>query len=110
MNLRQKIFVFATLEPSIAAVMEKHEVQLPDALTTAEELAQRLGARAIPIEEDRNLAAIARHRILRPKNYTARLQIKQAFEKVKREPESVRDVLLTIEPGQFDGTRLSRAG
>jgi hypothetical protein len=45
--------------------------------------------------EDRNLAAIAKHRILRPKNETARLQIKQAFEKVKREPESVREVLLT---------------
>ena len=47
--------------------------------------------------EDRNLAAIAQQRILRPKNETARLQIKQAFEKVKREPESVRDVLPTIE-------------
>jgi hypothetical protein len=47
--------------------------------------------------EDRNLAAIAQHRILRPKSETARLQIKQAFEKVKREPESVRDVLLTSE-------------
>jgi hypothetical protein len=47
--------------------------------------------------EDRNLAAIAQHRILRPKNDTARLQIKQAFEKVKREPDSVRDVLLTSE-------------
>jgi hypothetical protein len=47
--------------------------------------------------EDRNLAAIAQHRILCPKNDTARLQIKQAFEKVKREPESVRDVLLTSE-------------
>jgi hypothetical protein len=47
--------------------------------------------------EDRNLAAIARHRILRPKSDTARLLIKQAFEKVKREPESVRDVLLTSE-------------
>ena len=47
--------------------------------------------------EDRNLAAIAQHRILRPKNETARLQIKQAFEKVRREPESVRDVLLTSE-------------
>ena len=46
------------LEPSIAAVMEKHEVQLPDALTTAEELAQRLGARAIPIGEKRKLAAV----------------------------------------------------
>lgn len=47
--------------------------------------------------EDRNLAEIAQHRILRPKSETARLQIKQAFEKVKREPESVRDVLLTSE-------------
>ena len=45
------------LEPSIAAVMEKHEVQLPDAMTTAEELAQRLGARAMPIEGKRKLAA-----------------------------------------------------
>lgn len=47
--------------------------------------------------EDRNLAAIAQHRILRPKSETARLQIKQAFEQVKKQPESVRDVLLTSE-------------
>ncbi len=47
--------------------------------------------------EDRNLAAIARHRILKPKSETARLQIHQAFEKVRREPESVRDILLTSE-------------
>jgi bacillithiol synthase len=46
------------LEPSIAAVMDKDEVQLPDALTTAEELAHRLGARAMPIEEKRKLAAV----------------------------------------------------
>jgi bacillithiol biosynthesis cysteine-adding enzyme BshC len=46
------------LEPAIAAVMDKDEVQLPDAMTTAEELAQRLGARAIPIEEKRKLAAV----------------------------------------------------
>ena len=45
------------LEPSIAAVMDKDEVQLPDAITTAEELAQRLGARAMPIEGKRKLAA-----------------------------------------------------
>ena len=37
------------LEPAIAAVMDKDEVQLPDAMTTADELAQRLGARAMPI-------------------------------------------------------------
>jgi bacillithiol biosynthesis cysteine-adding enzyme BshC len=46
------------LEPSIAAVMDKDQVQLPDAMTTAEELAQRLGARAMPIEEKRRLAAV----------------------------------------------------
>jgi bacillithiol synthase len=46
------------LEPSIAAVMDRDEVQLPDAMTTAEELAQRLGARAMPIEAKRKLAAV----------------------------------------------------
>jgi bacillithiol synthase len=46
------------LEPAIAAVMEKDELQLPDAMTTAEELAQRLGARAMPIEEKRKLAVV----------------------------------------------------
>jgi bacillithiol synthase len=46
------------LEPAIAAVMNKDEVQLPDAMTTAGELAQRLGARAIPIEGKRKLAAV----------------------------------------------------
>src|SRR5580704_1033451 len=45
------------LEPAVAAVMDKDEVQLPDAMTTAEELAQRLGARAMPIEAKRRLAA-----------------------------------------------------
>lgn len=48
----------ATLvEPRIATVMERHEVSLPDALTTADVLAQRLGARAMPIEGKRKLAA-----------------------------------------------------
>ncbi len=46
------------LEPAIAAVMEKDEVQLPDAMTTADELAQRLGARSMPIEGKRKLAAV----------------------------------------------------
>ena len=46
------------LEPAIATVMDKDEVQLPDAMTSAEELAQRLGARAMPIEEKRKLAAV----------------------------------------------------
>ncbi|HEX4576420.1 MAG TPA: bacillithiol biosynthesis cysteine-adding enzyme BshC [Edaphobacter sp.] len=46
------------LEPAIAAVMDKDEVQLPDAMTTAEALAQRLGARAMPVEAKRKLAAV----------------------------------------------------
>lgn len=45
------------LEPAIAAVMDKDEIQLPDAMTTPEALAQRLGARAMPIEVKRRLAA-----------------------------------------------------
>ena len=44
------------IEPAIAAVMEQHEVGLPDALTRPETLAQRLGARAMPIEAKRRLA------------------------------------------------------
>jgi bacillithiol synthase len=46
------------LEPAIATVMDKDEVQLPDAMTTSEALAQRLGARAMPIEGKRKLAAV----------------------------------------------------
>jgi bacillithiol biosynthesis cysteine-adding enzyme BshC len=46
------------IEPAIAAIMEKDEVQLPDAMTTAAELAQRLGARAMPIPLKRKLAAV----------------------------------------------------
>jgi uncharacterized protein YllA (UPF0747 family) len=48
----------ATLvEPKIATVMERHEVRLSDALTSADALAQRLGARALPLEGKRKLAA-----------------------------------------------------
>ncbi|RZU40489.1 bacillithiol biosynthesis cysteine-adding enzyme BshC [Edaphobacter modestus] len=46
------------IEPAIATVMEKDEVQVPDAMTTAAELAQRLGARAMPIPLKRKLAAV----------------------------------------------------
>ncbi len=46
------------LEPHIDAVMAAHEVSLPDAMTTADDLAQRLGARAMPIEAKRKLAAV----------------------------------------------------
>lgn len=45
------------IEPAIATVMNKDEVQLPDAMTTADELAQRLGARAMPIPLKKKLAA-----------------------------------------------------
>ena len=47
------------IEPAIAAVMNKDEIQLPDAMTTADELAQRLGARAmpIPLKEEAGAAA-----------------------------------------------------
>lgn len=45
------------LEPAIAQVMDQHELTLPDAMATAEALAQRLGARAMPIEAKRRLAS-----------------------------------------------------
>ena len=45
------------IEPAIGAVMAQHEVSLPDAMRPAEELAQRLGARAMPIAAKRRLAA-----------------------------------------------------
>jgi bacillithiol biosynthesis cysteine-adding enzyme BshC len=45
------------VEPKIATAMERHEVRLPDALTSPDVLAQRLGARAMPIEGKRKLAA-----------------------------------------------------
>ena len=44
------------IEPSIGAIMAQHEVALPDAMRSAEELAQRLGARALPSEATRRLA------------------------------------------------------
>jgi bacillithiol synthase len=48
----------ATLvEPRIATVLERHEVRLTDALTSADALAQRLGARAMPLEGKRKLAS-----------------------------------------------------
>jgi len=45
------------IEPAIGAIMAQHQISLPDALTSTEELAQRLGARAMPIEGKRRLAA-----------------------------------------------------
>lgn len=46
------------LEPAIAKVMDKDEVQLPDAFTSADELAHRLGARSMPIEAKRRLSGV----------------------------------------------------
>ncbi len=46
------------IEPAIATIMERHEVELPQVMTTSTELAQRLGARAMPIEGKRKLAAV----------------------------------------------------
>jgi uncharacterized protein YllA (UPF0747 family) len=47
------------IEPAIAAILSAHEVSLGDVMQakTAGELAQRLGARAMPIEAKRRLAA-----------------------------------------------------
>jgi bacillithiol biosynthesis cysteine-adding enzyme BshC len=53
-------FSATLIEPAIREVMERHEVQLPDAMTTTEALAQRLGARAMPIEAKRKLAAVGK--------------------------------------------------
>ncbi len=48
------------IEPAVASVMDKDEVLLPDAMTSAELLAQRLGARAMPIELKRRLASVGK--------------------------------------------------
>ncbi len=46
------------IEPALSDVMARHELSLPDVLTTREALAQRLGARAMPIAAKRKLAAV----------------------------------------------------
>ena len=46
------------IEPAVATIMEKDEIQLPDAMTTADDLALRLGARAMPIPLKRKIAAV----------------------------------------------------
>ncbi|MDQ1692538.1 MAG: bacillithiol synthase [Acidobacteriaceae bacterium] len=48
----------ATLvNPRLATVMARFQVRFPDALTTPDTLAQRLGARSLPIEGKRRLAS-----------------------------------------------------
>jgi len=51
-------FSATLVEPAIGNVLDQHELRLPGVFGTAEELAQRLGARAMPIEEKRKLAAV----------------------------------------------------
>jgi len=46
------------IEPALGEVMARQELSLPDTFTTAEDLAQRLGARAMPIAAKRKLAAV----------------------------------------------------
>jgi bacillithiol synthase len=48
------------IEPAIATVMEQHEISLGDVLElkTVDEVAQRLGARAMPIPLKRKIAAV----------------------------------------------------
>jgi hypothetical protein len=45
------------VDVKLAAVMARHELRLPDAFTTPDALAQRLGARSLPIEGKRRLAS-----------------------------------------------------
>jgi len=45
------------IERALSEVMQRHELTLSEVMTTPEELAQRLGARAMPIEGKRKLAA-----------------------------------------------------
>jgi bacillithiol biosynthesis cysteine-adding enzyme BshC len=51
-------FSATLVEPAIGAVLDQHELRVPGVFTTVEELAQRLGARAMPIEGKRKLAAV----------------------------------------------------
>ena len=46
------------LTPGVAEAMRKFEVELPQAMSSAEELALRLGARSMPIELKRKLSAV----------------------------------------------------
>lgn len=50
-------FSATLIEAKIADAMSQYEVSLPDTFVPADELAQRLGARAMPLEAKRRLAA-----------------------------------------------------
>ncbi len=44
------------IEPSISTLLERHEISLPQVIDDAGDLAQRLGARSLPIEGKQHLA------------------------------------------------------
>ncbi|MCL2659824.1 MAG: bacillithiol biosynthesis cysteine-adding enzyme BshC [Acidobacteriaceae bacterium] len=46
------------IEPAIASVMDRDEIRFTDALTTADNLAQQLGAKSMPAALKRKLAAV----------------------------------------------------
>lgn len=50
-------FSATLIEPRLGKIMEQHQLSLPDVFTTPDALALRLGARAMPVEGKRNLAA-----------------------------------------------------
>ena len=51
-------FSATLVEPAMASVLDQHELRVIGVMTTPEELAQRLGARAMPIAGKRKLAAV----------------------------------------------------
>lgn len=50
-------FSATLIEPRLARIMEHYQLTLPDVFTTGEALAQRLGARFMPVEAKRKLSA-----------------------------------------------------
>ena len=54
----QARFSATLVEPAMAKVLDQHELRVMGVMTTREELAQRLGARAMPVAGKRKLAAV----------------------------------------------------
>lgn len=50
-------FSATLIDPRMAKILEQHQLSLPDVFTTGEALAQQLGARSMPVEGKRKLAA-----------------------------------------------------
>lgn len=50
-------FSATLIDPRLAKIMQQHQLSLPDVFTTPDALAHRLGARAMPVEGKRKLAA-----------------------------------------------------